>query len=54
MKISNIIRKLEKIQSELGDIDLSGTGVNASDRRFEYHQIAKNFVLRGLKKTNAN
>jgi aminoglycoside N3'-acetyltransferase len=50
MKISNIIKRLEKIQKEYGDIDLSSTGFNALDQSFEYHEIAKDFVLRGSKK----
>jgi hypothetical protein len=47
LKISNIIKKLAKIQAIRGDIDLQGTCVDATDGRFEYHQIAANIVLRG-------
>lgn len=50
MKISNIIKQLQKIQEKHGDINLSPTGFNALNESYEYYEIAKNFVLRGSKK----
>jgi hypothetical protein len=47
LRISNIIKKLTEIQADRGDIDLQGTSVNATDRRFEYYRIAASIVLRG-------